>query len=71
MAKQKKKRSKIYKGAGAAMTRPSVTRVTAVQRSRSGQWVYDNKRMIRAVGIALGILIVIALIVSGIVGLLR
>lgn len=65
MAKQKKKRNKKYSGADAAMTRPSVTRVQAVSRSRPQQWWHDNKRVAKPILIvALVALVVIWLIIE-------
>lgn len=59
MAKQKKKRNKKYTGADAAMTRPSVTRVEAVHRSKLGQWWYDRKRVLKPIIIT----VVVALLI--------
>ena len=65
MAKQKKKRNKKYTGADAAMSRPSITRVQAVNRSRLGQWWYDHKRIVKPVAIAaIVILVVVWLIIE-------
>lgn len=50
--KTKKKRNKVYRGADAAIERPVVTRISAVHRSKLGQWWYDNKRIARPVIIA-------------------
>lgn len=47
--KQKKKRNKAYTGSDAAQTRPSVTRISAVQRSKPRQWWHDNKRIAKPV----------------------
>lgn len=69
MAKAKKKRNKKYTGADAASTRPKITKVQAVSRSKSGQWLHEKKTTLRAVGIGLLILAVIALIISGIASL--
>lgn len=63
MAKQKKKRNKVYTGADAKITRPSVTRVTAVKRNRAQQWWLDNKRIAKPVLIAAGIAIVVVWLV--------
>lgn len=52
MAKQKKKRNKAYTGADAVTTRPSITRVQAVDRGRLGQWWFEKKRVIRIGAIA-------------------
>ena len=69
MAKQKKKRNKSYSGS-VANTRPAVTRVMAINRSKTGQWWYDHKRMVRIGAIAAGILFIVVLVVVGIIGLL-
>lgn len=47
MVKQKKKRSKKYSGADAAITRPSVTRVKAVKRNKLQQWWLDRRRVLK------------------------
>ena len=57
--KQKKKRNKQYRGADAAMDRPSITRVSAANRSKIGQWWFDRKRVLKPVLIGSGIVIVI------------
>lgn len=63
MAKQKKKRSKVYTGTGAKITRPSITRVTAVKRNRVQQWWIDNKRIAKPVLIAAGVILVVVWLV--------
>lgn len=57
--KQKKKRNKQYKGADAAMSKPAVTRISAVNRSKLGQWWFDHKRIAKPILIALGIVLVV------------
>ena len=52
MSKQKKKRSKKYTGADAAITRPSVTRVKAVKRTKLQQWWLDRRRTLKPALIA-------------------
>ena len=47
--KQKKKRNKAYRGVDAAIEKPVVTRITAVNRSKPAQWWYDNKRVAKPV----------------------
>lgn len=47
--KQKKKRNKVYQGAEAAVVRPTVTKITAVNRSKVGQWWFDHKRIAKPV----------------------
>lgn len=59
MGKQKKKRNKKYTGADAAMTRPSITRVQAVNRSRIGQWWFDRKRVLKPIIIVSLVVIVL------------
>ena len=49
MAKQKKKRNKIYQGADAAMTHPVITRISAVNRSKLSQWWLDRKAILRPI----------------------
>jgi hypothetical protein len=57
--KQKKKRNKQYRGADAAMGRPTVTRISAANRSRLGQWWFERKRVLRPILIGVAIAIVI------------
>lgn len=57
--KAKKKRNKQYRGADAAMTKPSVTRISAVNRSKLGQWWFDRKRILKPVLITSGIIILV------------
>lgn len=49
MAKQKKKRNKAYSGADAAITRPVITRIEAVNRNKVSQWWFDRKRVLKPV----------------------
>ena len=69
MAKSKKKRNKKYSGADAAQARPTITRVQAVNRNALSQWLHENRRMVKYIGIALLIVFVIILVISGIVSL--
>ena len=55
--KTKKKRNKQYRGADAALTKPSVTRISAANRSAVGQWWFDNKRIAKPVAIASAVVI--------------
>ena len=61
--KQRKKRNKVYRGVDAAITRPIVTKISAANRSKLGQWWFDHKRIARPIIIA-------ALIASGVVVLI-
>ncbi len=65
--KQKKKRNKVYQGADAAITRPTVTKITAVQRSWIGQWWFDHKRIARPVLIAAAVIAGIVILIIEIV----
>lgn len=57
--KQKKKRNKQYTGADAALARPTVVKISAVNRSKIGQWWFDHKRVARPVLITAAIVIVV------------
>jgi hypothetical protein len=59
MAKQKKKRNKVYKGSDAATTQPSVTRIAAVRRNKPQQWWFDHKRIVKPVSITSGVAIIV------------
>ena len=69
MSKQKKKRNKKYTGADAAATRPTITRVQAVNRGKLGQWLFENQKMLKMIRNVSLIGLVIAIIVSGIISL--
>jgi hypothetical protein len=67
MGKNKKKRNKVYRGEDAAMTRPVITKISAVNRSKLGQWWFDRKAtMVPMLKIA-GIIFVIILIIFEII----
>lgn len=66
--KVKKKRNKVYRGADASLTRPVVTRISAANRTKVGQWWFDHKRIAKPVLIAVA---VIAAIVWLIIELVR
>jgi hypothetical protein len=61
--KQKKKRNKVYQGAEAAVTRPTVTKITAANRSKIGQWWFDHKRIARPVLIAAAVIAIIVILI--------
>jgi hypothetical protein len=67
MAKQKKKRNKAYTGADAAVTRPVITRISAVNRNPVSQWWFDHKRIAKPILIASGVVLVIIILVLEIV----
>ena len=66
--KQKKKRNKVYRGVDATLDRPVVTKISAANRSKVGQWWFDHKRIARPIIIAT---IVVAVIIVLIVELVR
>lgn len=68
MSKNKKKRNKIYKGAGSANVQPTIIKVSAVNRSKISQWWFDNKAKLKPILIILAIILVIIFIISGIIG---
>jgi len=67
MAKQKKKRNKVYTGADAAVTRPIITRISAANRSKLGQWWFEHKKALKPVLITSGIIIFIIILIVEIV----
>ena len=67
MAKQKKKRTKKYSGADAAVHRPSITRVSAVSRSKPKQWYYERKRVIKPVAIFVAVVVGLVALIIGFV----
>jgi hypothetical protein len=69
MAKQKKKRNKKYTGADAAITTPTVVRITAANRSKLGQWLYERRQLRRPVIIAAVVVVVLVLVIVEVVHL--
>lgn len=65
----KKKRNKAYKGSSAAMERPKITRVQAVNRSRPRQWWIDNSRVAKPALTIGGIALVVIVLLIGIIGI--
>jgi hypothetical protein len=59
MAKQKKKRNKVYTGADASVTRPTVTRISAENRNGIQQWWFEKKRFAKPVLIGVVVAIVV------------
>lgn len=59
MAKQKKKRNKVYTGADASVSRPIVTRISAENRNGLQQWWFEKKRFAKPVLIGVGIAVVV------------
>jgi len=67
--KQKKKRNKVYTGADAAISRPVITKISAVNRNPIAQWWFDHKRIARPVIIIALVIIAIVILIIGIVGI--
>lgn len=63
MGKNKKKRNKVYRGIDATIERPVITRVQAVNRSKFGQWWFDNKTRLKPILIVSVIIIFIIVII--------
>ncbi len=55
--KVKKKRNKQYRGADAAITKPSVTRISAANRSKIGQWWFERKQIAKPILITAAIVL--------------
>jgi hypothetical protein len=67
MAKQKKKRNKPYTGIDAATTQPVITRISAANRSKLGQWWFEHKKTLKPVLITSGIVIFVVILIIEIV----
>ena len=70
MSKQKKKRNKAYRGIDAAVSKPTITRLSATSLSRSGQWWFERKRFLKPLLVAGLVVIVIIWLISVLVGFL-
>ena len=57
--KTKKKRNKKYQGVDAAVERPTVTRITAANRSKLSQWWFEKKRIAKPVLITSGVVAIL------------
>jgi len=68
MAKQKKKRNKVYTGADATMVRPAITRISATNRSKPAQWWFEHKKtatpILKISGIILFVIVLIIEIIN-------
>lgn len=67
--KQKKKRNKAYTGVDAAITRPIVTKISAVNRNPVSQWWFDHKRIARPIIIAVIVVVAIVILIIQLVSL--
>ena len=59
MAKQKKKRNKVYRGQDAKITQPQVIRVEAANRGRVGQWWFEKKKFVKPIAIGVGVVLLV------------
>jgi hypothetical protein len=69
MAKHKKKRNKVYTGVDAAMTKPIITKISAVNRNKPAQWWFDHKKIAKPILIASGVGIFVIVIIIEIIRL--
>lgn len=67
MGKNKKKRNKAYTGVDAAMTKPVITHISAVNRNKPAQWWFDNKRIAKPILITSGIVFFVIIIIIQII----
>lgn len=67
MAKNKKKRNKVYTGVDAAITKPIITKISAANRSKLGQWWFERKKTVKPILITSGVVIFIIIIIFQIV----
>lgn len=65
--KQKKKRNKAYTGVDAAMTKPVITKITAANRTKLGQWWFEHKRIAKPVLITSAIVIIVVWLIFEVV----
>jgi hypothetical protein len=68
--KHKKKRNKVYTGVDAAITKPVITKISAVNRNKPAQWWFDHKRIAKPVLITSGIAIFVLVIIIEIIRLI-
>ncbi len=59
MAKQKKKRNKVYRGRDARVVQPQVIRVEAANRNRLSQWWFENKKLAKPILIASAVVLIV------------
>jgi hypothetical protein len=69
MSKNKKKRNKAYTGADAAIVRPVITRIEAVQRSKIGQFWFDKKKIIKPILTAAAVVAIVIILILQIISL--
>jgi hypothetical protein len=67
MAKHKKKRNKVYTGVDAAITKPIITKISAINRNKPAQWWFDHKTIAKPILITSGVVIVVIVIIVEII----
>jgi hypothetical protein len=67
MAKNKKKRNKVYTGVDAALTKPVITHISAVNRSKPAQWWFEHSKTVKRVLITVGLVLILVLVIIEIV----
>lgn len=67
MVKHKKKRNKVYTGVDASITKPVITRISAVNRNKLAQWWFDNKKIAKPLLITAAVIIFVILMIIQIV----
>lgn len=70
MAKQKKKRNKVYRGADASITKPVVTKISAANRNKPQQWWFEKKRIAKPILIASGVAAAVAWLIFELIRLI-
>ncbi|HEV7951787.1 MAG TPA: hypothetical protein VGO98_00210 [Candidatus Saccharimonadales bacterium] len=70
MAKQKKKRNKVYRGTDASVTKPVVTKISAANRNKPQQWWFEKKRVAKPILIASGVVAAIVWLVYELIRLM-
>jgi len=69
MSKKSKKRNKKYTGVGSTSQTPVVTRIVASNRSKFGQWWFENKKLIKTVATVFIVIATLVLIIVEIVNI--
>ena len=67
MGKNKKKRNKIYTGTGSTQTQPVITRISAANRSKIGQWWFEHKKTAKPIAVTAGVIIFVIIIIFQII----
>ncbi|MCX6728401.1 MAG: hypothetical protein NTV39_01365 [Candidatus Saccharibacteria bacterium] len=70
MGKNKKKRNKVYTGVDAAMTKPVITKISAVNRNKPSQWWFDHKKIAKPILLIAGVAIFVIVIIIEIIRLI-